>query len=245
EELGYDAVWLPDHLLPPAEYGPVYGGAHEPLVTLAAVAAVTGRIRLGTSVLVLPLRDPFLVAKQTATLERLAPGRVVLGVGAGWEAAEFAALGADFTGRGARTDDALRLIRHLHTVGRGPFEETRYAFRTGVFAPIPTAPVPVMVGGVSDAALRRAARFGDIWQSVGLPPETFRTRLAALRAHTSRRIEAGARLSWPGARRAADVAAEARAFAAAGAGHVAVWFGPLDGFDDRMTAFARTAGLGG
>jgi len=111
EELGYDTAWLPDHLLPPAEYGPVYGGVYEPLVTMGWLAAATTRIRFGTSVLVLPLRSPFAVAKQAATLHRLSGGRVVLGVGIGWDEREFTAVGADFRTRAARTDEGLRLLR--------------------------------------------------------------------------------------------------------------------------------------
>ena len=83
EQLGYGAVWLPDHLLPPADYGTTYGGVYEPLVTLSYIAASTTRIGLGTSVLLVALRNPFAVAKQAATLDRLSHGRLTLGVGLG------------------------------------------------------------------------------------------------------------------------------------------------------------------
>src|SRR5918995_5494618 len=119
ETLGFEAVWLPDHLLPPAPFGDVYGGVHEALILLAHVAALTEQVTLGTSVLVLPLREPVLLAKQLATLERLAPGRVILGAGVGWDRDEFAALEVPYTERGARADELIELIAHLHAVGQG------------------------------------------------------------------------------------------------------------------------------
>jgi probable F420-dependent oxidoreductase len=240
EELSYDGVWLPDHPLPPGPFGPTYGGVYEPLVTLAAIAAVTDRVRLGTSILILPLRDPFLLAKQAASVERLAPGRVVLGVGTGWEEREFAALRVPFAGRGERTDAAIRLIRHLHTVGHGPFEDEHHGFDVGTFAPAPTSPVPILVGGTSAAAFRRAATLGDGWHGVGVAPAEFRSRAADLRARAERPFEAGARIAWTGDDRPVRAAVdEARAFADAGADHLAVWFGDVDGFARRMADFAE------
>ncbi|MFC8360506.1 TIGR03619 family F420-dependent LLM class oxidoreductase [Streptomyces griseorubiginosus] len=242
EDLGYDTAWLPDHVLPPDEYGPVHGGVFEPLVTLGWLAAATSRIRLGTSVLVLPLRSPFVVAKQAATLHALSAGRFTLGVGIGWDAREFTAVGADFDARAARTDEAIALLRHLFRVGRGPFEGRWYGFDAGVFEPRPAeGAVPVMTGGVSDAALRRAARYADVWQGVGLDPVAFGERLARLRARTGDRVVSpGTRLDWsaPG-RTAGEAAGTAEAFRAAGAEHLAVHFGDPDTYADRMTDFAR------
>ncbi len=244
EELGFDMVWLPDHLLPPRPYGTTYGGVYEPLVTMAAIAAATSRIRFGTSVLVLPLRDPFLLAKQVSTLERLAPGRLTLGVGTGWDATEFAAIGADFGNRGAHTDEALRLIRHLHEHGRGPFGGEYYGFDVGEFAPRPSSPVPIMVGGTSPAALRRVARYADVWQGVGLDATAFRARVDQIRASTDRSVEVGTRLEMPEGASAARVVEQAHALAEAGADHIAVWFGSVDGCADRMAELnARWAGV--
>ncbi|HEY3561982.1 MAG TPA: LLM class flavin-dependent oxidoreductase, partial [Kribbella sp.] len=113
EQLGYGTAWLPDHLLPPGEFGSEYGGVYEPLVTIGYLAARTTRIRFGTSVLVLPLRSPYVVAKQAATLHRLSGERIVLGVGAGWVEPEFEAVGAAFSERGRRTDTSLGIIRDL------------------------------------------------------------------------------------------------------------------------------------
>ncbi|MFM9441101.1 TIGR03619 family F420-dependent LLM class oxidoreductase [Streptomyces acidiscabies] len=241
EALGYDTAWLPDHILPPGEYGPVYGGVLEPLVTMGWLAAATTRIRFGTSVLVLPLRSPFVVAKQVATLHRLSGGRIALGVGIGWDEREFTAVGADFRSRAARTDEAIALLRHLFRAGRGPFEGRWYGFERGVFEPRPDGPVPVMTGGVTDAALRRAARYADVWQGVGLDPAAFAERLAYLRARTDgRAVSPGTRIDWHGPDSTVGEAVRtAEAFRAAGAEHLAVHFGDPDGYARRMAAFAR------
>lgn len=238
EELGYRTAYLPDHLLPPAPYGDTYGGVYEPLVTLAHLAARTSTIRLGTSVLVLPLRSPFVVAKQVATLDRLSGGRVVLGVGIGWDRAEFTAVGADFATRGARTDEDIALLRHLFRDG-GAFRGRFHRVEQGVFAPLPERPVPIMVGGTSGPALRRAAALADEWQGVGLGPADFARCTASLRELTDRRLRLGTRLAWRGGR--AELAAtvdDAHALAAAGADAVAVWFGAADGAGERMAEFA-------
>lgn len=238
ERLGYRAVHLPDHLLPPEPYGDTYGGVYEPLVTLAHLAAVTSTIRLGTSVVVLPLRSPFVVAKQVATLDRLSGGRVVLGVGAGWDRVEFAAVGADFRTRGARTDEGIALLRHLFA-GGGPFHGRFHRFDVGVFAPVPTRPVPIMVGGTSERALRRAAELADEWQGVGLTPAEFARCAERLRELTDRPLRLGTRLAWRGDRaELARTVDEARALAEAGADAVAVWFGTADGAGDRMADLA-------
>jgi len=238
ERLGYRTAYLPDHLLPPAPYGDTYGGVYEPLVTLAHVAARTSTIRLGTSVLVLPMRNPFVVAKQVATLERLSGGRAVLGVGVGWDRAEFAAVGAEFATRGARTDEDIALLRHLFR-GGGPFHGRFHHVERGVFAPVPTRPVPIMVGGTSEAVLRRAAALADEWQGVGLDAAGFARCAARLRAESQRTPRLGTRLAWRGGTAELErTVREAHALAAAGADAVAVWFGPADGAADRMARFA-------
>jgi probable F420-dependent oxidoreductase len=238
ERLGYRTLYLPDHLLPPEPYGATYGGVYEPLVTLAHIAARTSTIRLGTSVLVLPLRNPFVVAKQVATLDRLSGGRAVLGVGVGWDRVEFAAVGADFATRGARTDEDIALLRHLFRDG-GAFHGRFHHVERGVFAPTPARPVPIMVGGTSPAALRRAAALADEWQGVGLDARGFARCAARLRELSARTPRLGTRLAWEGGRDARErTVDEARALADAGADAVAVWFGGPDGAAERMAEFA-------
>ncbi|MFF5987905.1 TIGR03619 family F420-dependent LLM class oxidoreductase [Prauserella flavalba] len=230
EELGYRTAWLPDHLLPPGPFGEVYGGVYEPLVTLSYLAARTSAIRLGTSVLVLPMRNAFAVAKQAATVHRLSGERLTLGVGVGWDRAEFATVGADFSTRGARTDEALALLRDLFAG-----EPSR-----GVFEPVPRAPLPIMVGGVSGPALRRAARFADEWQAVGVTPAGFARGVSRLRELTGRRIRVTARLDWRGgAAELARAVADVRGFAEVGADAVAVHFGPAEGTRTRLGEFTH------
>lgn len=242
ERLGYDAVWLPDHLLPPAPYGRTYGGVYEPLITLAAIAATTTSIRLGTSILILPLRDPFLLAKQVSTLDRISGGRMTLGVGIGWDRAEFANVGVDFATRAARADEALELMRRLWSARSNDvlaIDGERYGFDNGVFAPAPYASgtVRLMVGGTSGAALRRVARFADVWQAVGIDADEFVRRHAELRTAAGRDVEAGVRMEWTGEGELSDALAEARGWASVGADHLAIWFGEVDGFADRMARF--------
>lgn len=233
EALGYHTAWLPDHLLPPDPYGDTYGGVYEPIVTLAYLAAATTTIRLGTSVMILPLRDPFLVAKQAATLAHLSGDRLTLGVGVGWEASEFAAVGVDFAERGARTDEAIMLLRHLFD-DAGPFEGRFHRYGSGIFAPVPGQPIPIMIGGVTPRALRRVATFADEWQGLGLTPEQFAEHVATLRSLTDRPLRVGIRIGWDGTAPLDRVVAEVRGFEMAGADAVALTFGSADGSADRM-----------
>ncbi|MGW1210052.1 TIGR03619 family F420-dependent LLM class oxidoreductase [Streptomyces sp. NPDC002499] len=154
EELGFDHVFASGHALAGDS-----GVTPDPLVTLAAVAGATERIGLVTSILVLPLYNTIVLAHQAATLDRLSGGRFTLGVGTGWDASEFAAVGVPFAGRGRRMDEQLGTVRKLW---RGEGEP-----RLGVLPRTEGGP-QVWVGGGSDAALRRALRYGDAWHGAGL-----------------------------------------------------------------------------
>jgi probable F420-dependent oxidoreductase len=240
ESLGYSGVWLPDHLLPPAPFGDVYGGVYEPLTLLAHISALTERITLGTSVLILPLREPVLLAKQLATLERLAPGRVILGAGVGWDRNEFAALEVPFTERGARADELIELIAHLHASGEGGFGGPFHEVGDGVFAPRPSTRIPLMVGGTSDAALRRAARVGDLWQAFGVTPDEFRALQARLRALAGERtVSAGTVVSASPTMDASQLAALVEEWRAAGAEHLAIHAGVLETAAERLASLAE------
>jgi probable F420-dependent oxidoreductase len=154
----------------------------DPLLGLSYIAAVTSRIGLATGVLLLPEHNPVLVAKQAATLDVLSGGRLTLGVGIGWSAEEFAALGVPFARRGQRTADYVGAMRALWaddvTSFRGEF--TRFdAIRVNP-KPVHRRRIPVVVGGNSDAALRRVAAFGDGWYGFNLPSAAVAERLAAL-----------------------------------------------------------------
>lgn len=188
EELGYDSVWVHDHVF---NVGHVYdriGGKpyYEPLTLLSFVAARTERVRLGTSVLVLPYHHPIRLAKAAATLDVLSGGRLSLGVGVGAIEQEMRAMGSPFADRGAFTDEAIAVMRALWTE-EDPRFEGRYSRFAGMkFSPKPLQQpsIPIVIGGTSRAAIRRAARLGDGWQPLGLSPQALGQSLAFLREET-------------------------------------------------------------
>jgi probable F420-dependent oxidoreductase len=154
----------------------------DPLLALSFAAAVTSRIELATGVLLLPEHNPVVVAKQAATLDRLSAGRFSLGIGAGWSAEEFAALGVPFTGRGRRTDEYLTAMRTLWAQDPASFtgEFTRFdAIRVNP-KPLRGARLPVVVGGNSDAAMRRAATLADGWYGFNVPVADIPESIAVL-----------------------------------------------------------------
>jgi probable F420-dependent oxidoreductase len=159
----------------------------EALMTLSYVAAVTSRVTFGTEVLVLPQRHPTLVAKQVSTLDTLSGGRVRLGVGVGWQESEFEALGEDFGTRGARMDEAIRLLRAWWTEPQVDFTGTHYRVRAMAMEPKPPQgrALPIWVGGYSDAAFRRVAQLGDGWLAGGAAgdAESGRRGIDAIRRH--------------------------------------------------------------
>jgi probable F420-dependent oxidoreductase len=165
EDLGFDHVAVGNRLLDSGS-----GLDTDPLVLLAAVAAATRRLRLLTSVLVAPYYPALVLANQAATLDVLSGGRLILGIGTGWNPQEFAAVGVPARERGARTDDHLAAARALWSQRPADFDgqfTTLRAAHLGVPPVTPGGP-PVWVGGHSDAALRRALRFGDGWYGAGV-----------------------------------------------------------------------------
>lgn len=164
EALGLDGVMAGDHVT-------FYGYGNDGLVTLTAIAAVTERVALRTSVYLLPLRHPVPVALQAAQLDQLSNGRLVLGVGIGGEDPhEYWSCGVDPRTRGRRADEALQILRRLWSEDGVTFQGKQFTLQEVTVYPKPLHPIPLIVGGRSDAALRRAGRYGDgytgIWQSV-------------------------------------------------------------------------------
>jgi probable F420-dependent oxidoreductase len=243
EELGFAGVWPLDHVLAGPDLKDVYPWVIEPLTLLGYLAARTSRIRLGTSVIVLGMRNPFVVAKQTATIDLLSNGRFTLGLGAGYSEPEFRNVGASgvWHTRGKRLDEAIRLFRHLWSGAGGPFDGQFYGYDEGYFGPPPPQGerLPVMIGGNSDAALKRAGTLGDIWQSTGVKPEDFSVKAEQVRRYAGgRRVEVGARTKLDDDPDA--VLAKIRAFQEAGAVHVCAYFGKtVEDFVPGMRTFAR------
>jgi probable F420-dependent oxidoreductase len=185
EQLGFDSVWTHDHVFNVGHVFDRIGGKpyYEPLTLLSFVAARTRRVRLGTSVLVLPYHNPIRLAKTAATLDVLSGGRLILGVGVGAIENEMEAMGTPFKERGAFTDEAIAVMRTLWS-GEDPRFDGRYSRFAGMkFSPKPIQKpyIPIVIGGISRAAIRRAARVGDGWQPLGLSPEALGQGIAALR----------------------------------------------------------------
>ena len=165
EGLGFDLLMVSDHLAITDDVQQIYPAPfYEPLSTLAWLAGVTSRIRLGTTVLLLPYRHPVQVARMAGNIDALAGGgRLVLGVASGWAKDEFAALGLPFAKRGAMSEDHLAALRVLLANDVASYEGPFVSFQNVRTAPRPEAGVPIWVGGNSDVALRRAIRLGDGW----------------------------------------------------------------------------------
>ena len=172
---GIESLWTVEHTIVPAGYqstypysptgkmpGPEDSDIPDPLIWLTYVAASTTTIRLGTGILILPQRNPIVLAKEIATLDRLSGGRVELGIGVGWLEEEFDALGISFADRGARTDDHIAALRALWTQDEATHHGTHSSFERAISRPRPAqGSVPIVVGGHSKAAARRAGRLGD------------------------------------------------------------------------------------
>ncbi|MEE9281211.1 MAG: TIGR03619 family F420-dependent LLM class oxidoreductase, partial [Myxococcota bacterium] len=185
ESLGYDSVWVSEHLFHASYVAERLGDRpyHEALTVLAAAGAATSRVRLGTSVLVLPWHHPVRLAKTVATIDALSRGRVVLGVGVGAAPDEYAALGVRYEERGAICDEMLDAMVALWAEGTPDFQGKRYAFSGLPFAPKPAQKPhpPLWIGGSSPAALRRVIRIGDGWHPLGLSPAQLGEGMQTLR----------------------------------------------------------------
>jgi probable F420-dependent oxidoreductase len=155
----------------PANLPEPFGNLLETFTTLSYLAARTDTIRLGTGILVLPQRDPLLVAKQAATVHHLSGGRLTLGVGVGWIAQEYSYLRTDFDSRGQLADEYIAAIRVLFEIDQPAYHGEHINFSDALFSPRPRVPIPIVVGGSSKPALRRAARLGDGWLGLRLSPE--------------------------------------------------------------------------
>ena len=183
EQLGYDSVWVSDHVVVPnANIGNFGETIFDPLVTLAVIAGATSRVRLGTTVIIVPYRNAVVTAKMISSLDALSGGRVVFGIGAGWVAAESAMLGVPFAERGAMTDEHLEAMRELWTKQAPSFNGKYTQFGGLKFEPKPVQKPhpPIWVGGHSKAALRRAVQFGAAWHPINRSPEELRAGRAEL-----------------------------------------------------------------
>jgi probable F420-dependent oxidoreductase len=180
EQLGFDGLFVSDHLCIPPDQTEGSGGRYLDVVAaLGFLAGITDRIRLGISVLVLPYRPAVLTAKQLATIQELSGERVILGVGVGWMKPEFDALGVDFKKRGAIATETLAVIHHLFANEAAAYNGPIVKFPAFVFQPRPARP-PIWVGGNSARAVERVLRYGDGWHPM-LRLEDLKTRVKELK----------------------------------------------------------------
>ena len=188
EELGFDSVWASDHVFNVSYVYDRLGNRpyYDPLSILSYVAAVTENLVLGTSVLVLPYHNPMRLAKAAATLDVMSGGRLVLGVGVGVIEQELNALGSPFHQRGAITNESIAIMKELWTQEDPSFQGEFYSFSGMKFSPKPVQKphIPLLIGGTSRAAIRRAARMGNGWHPTAMPPEELAENIQYLSRQT-------------------------------------------------------------
>lgn len=260
EALNYKSVWVTDHILVPKNYSIPYGNIFETLTTLAYLSAKTERVKLGTSILVLPMRNPIIVAKQLANLDLLSEGRLILGLGIGWMEEEFKFLNSKFKIRNKFFEEAISIIKALWE-GKEAFDGKFYSFKDAVFLPKPRQKIlPIWIGGNSDKALERAAKFGDAWHPVGLSPKDLEDKIKKLKNMSKRKILISMRYSisldgrgskivkapsgevrYRAVGKAKEVLEDLKELEKAGLEYLVGYFGDLDKeqYIDKMERFAK------
>ena len=242
EELGFADVWTSEHIIVPknAAYppSPIF---YDPVLTLTWAAAYTKRVRLGTSVLVLPMRHPLPLAKELATLQNLSEGRLILGAGVGWLEAEFAALGVPFRERGRRMDEGIAMMRAVWSEDPVSFPARTIpaVIHDMRSLPQPVKPIPIWIGGSSEPALKRALRL-DGWHGSRVSPEQAAPIVQRLRAaRPEPEFAISVRNGWDGKDDGA-LAARLAGFRDAGVEHVLIE--PAErALDDWLRAVERVA----
>ena len=172
EELGFESVWVWDHILLGTEpHFPIV----DALTLLTAIAARTSRIKLGTGILILPVRNPVLLAKQLSSMDQISGGRLIMGMAAGWYKREFDALGVDFKGRGKIMEQNLEILTRLWTEHSVTLDSPPYNLREAVLSPKPVQKPrpPILIGGYVDRVLKRTGEKGDGWLTYFYTPEGF------------------------------------------------------------------------
>ncbi|MDQ4065561.1 MAG: TIGR03619 family F420-dependent LLM class oxidoreductase [Actinomycetota bacterium] len=179
EDHGFDSVWMFDHLFTPTAITSKYPYTREgdypmsaddpffdPLGLFGVLAGEFERIKIGTGVLIAAYRNPIVLGKMLATIENFAPGRIILGVGAGWMKEEFDATGVDYDNRGARLVEYIEALRTIWSGEPSAFDGRFYSWVEASFLPAPTRPIPIVIGGHGDKALERVAQHADGWAAV-------------------------------------------------------------------------------
>jgi probable F420-dependent oxidoreductase len=246
ERLGWSTIWTTDHVIVNHAAAADYGRIYEAITTLAWLGARHPRVRLGTSVIVVPQRNAVLLAKELATLDSLSGGRVTAGIAVGWNRDEFANLGMAerFHVRGAYVEETIRLWRHLWSGSTEPFSGRFHPLDDFEFAPLPNqgAALPILLGGRAEVALKRAGRMADGYHSSSTSPDDYASRVPVVRAAAE---AAGRPAPWFSSRLRVDfeggdesfyalrgsreaMAAQIQQFADLGVTHLALWFATTD-----------------
>lgn len=246
ERHGLRDVWATDHLLVPHDAADDYGRIFEAVTTLAWIAGFSREIRLGASVIVVPMRNAVVLAKELATIDVLSGGRLIAGFGVGWSAAEFANVGVEgvFHKRGAYVEETVAVCRHLWSGNTEPFRGQFHQFEDFVFGPLPAqgGDVPIWIGARDERALRRVGRIADGYHASATSPDGYAPRIPIIRAAAEAagrpmpllsararvELDAGAESFYTMHGSPEDVAGEIRAFAALGVTHLTVAFPPRD-----------------
>ena len=248
EELGFDDVWVSDHLVIPADqaYPPPY--LYDPLISLAFAACATARVGLGTSVLVGPqYTSPLALANTLSTLDNMSRGRLTVGIGIGWSRAEYEALHAPFEHRGARLDEIIDLFRSAWRDDPSSHDGAYYPFQNIRVLPKPAHDIPIWVGGTSGAAYNRAFRRADGYHGIGVKPQDARALVERVRAaRPDDTFTISLRVSWDAVTLTADdIRAQREGYEAAGIQHLLVTpeRGDSEGWLAGMATIAAGLGL--
>lgn len=198
EELGYESLWIPEHIILPVQYKSPYPYSssgrmpappetplHDPMLVLAYTAALTSKIRLATGIFVLPIRNVFTTAKAVASLDVLSGGRFIFGIGIGWLEEEFAAVGMNFKDRALRTREYLELMKELWSKDDPVYRGKTVGIEGYRFNPKPVQKPhpPLVFGGHTEPSLKRAARLGDGWYGIGENLDEVASVIKRLREH--------------------------------------------------------------
>ncbi|MFJ9417246.1 LLM class F420-dependent oxidoreductase [Streptomyces sp. NPDC101227] len=216
EECGVESLWTVEHVVVAETYEPLYPYASsgqmpgaagtmpmpDPLETIAFLAGASNSLRFGTAMVVAPLHSPVVLAKRAATIDRHSGGRLMLGLGIGWQKEEYAAVGVPYRDRGARLDECIGAMRALWSQAPATYQGEQVAFDRVHCLPRPeSGAVPIVLGGNSDPAVRRAGRSGDGWFPYTITAEDFARQADLLRqcAQAAGRAEGAVELTaWPG-----------------------------------------------
>ena len=266
EELGFASIWLGDHIVIPKTIANMssypYGWRFtsdldhffpskaflEPISTCGFIAGATKRVEIGVGVFVVPMRNPVELAKELACLDVMSGGRLIAGVGAGWMEEEFVALGQPYKGRGARLDEAVELMRALWSGEATTFAGAHFQVRDIYCQPVPTRPEgpPIWIGGHTDLALERCARYSTGWHAIELSPDDFAAHSAKLDVRLAahgraphevvRSVACRVRLSGPDLDETKTLVAD---YAAAGCEHLVLYTTPTRSIEENLERFRR------